>query len=43
MTHYGLLLLFPIDKQYDYIVEKHFEILFKKKNKNYTTRISRFI
>ena len=33
MTHYGLLLLFPIDKQYDYIVEKHFTILFKKKIK----------
>ena len=33
MSHYGLLLLFPIDKQYDYIVEKHFEILFKKKIK----------
>ena len=31
MTHYGLLLLFPIDNQYDYIVEKHFPILFKKK------------
>lgn len=31
MTHYGLLLLFPIDNQYDYIVEKHFTILFKKK------------
>jgi len=30
MTHCGLLLLFPIDKQYDYIVEKHFEIFFKK-------------
>lgn len=33
MTHYGLLLLFPIDKQYDYIVEKHFTILFKKQIK----------
>ena len=33
MSHYGLLLLFPIDKQYDYIVEKHFTILFKKQIK----------
>ena len=30
MTHSGILLLFPIDRQYDYVVEKHFKIIFKK-------------
>ena len=30
MTHSGMLLLFPIDRQYDYVVEKHFKIIFKK-------------
>ena len=29
-SHYGMLLLFPIDRQYHYVIEKYFKILYKK-------------
>ena len=31
MSHFGLLLLFPVDSEYEYIVKKYFDILYYKK------------
>ena len=31
MSHFGLLLLFPVDSEYEYIVKKHFDIIYHKK------------